>query len=364
MVGIKLAEERREVPPPMVGRGVRQWRPWRSPDGQPAWARPALLCVAALAALLYAGRLPRADFATFYPVAVKSMSVSWSAFWYGALDPGATITIDKLAGAYLPQALSARLFGFHAWSLALPQVIEGVVVVLVIYRVVNRWRGPAAGLLAAGILAFTPVTASMFGLPIEDCLLTMALVLAADAAHRAVLSGRLAHLVLAGVWIGVGFQAKMLQAWLVVPALALVYLVAAPAGWWRRLTHVLVAGLAMVATSLSWVLMYTVTPAAHRPYIDGSTSNSAFAMVFGYNGLDRLGIHLPGAAHSVIGADGLTILDRLPDEVIRTLPPGLLVDGRPGGWDQLLSGTFGTQISWLFLCRAKTRRIACDLRLV
>ena len=110
-------------PPAGAGRG--RWVFWRSPPGQPVWARPFLLAIATAATGLYARNLPDAGFALFYSTAVKSMSVSWKAFVYGAFDPAATITIDKLAGAFVPQALSARVFGFHAWSLALPQVVEG-----------------------------------------------------------------------------------------------------------------------------------------------------------------------------------------------------------------------------------------------
>jgi len=122
-----------------------RWAFWRSPEGQPRWSRPVLLGIAAVAALLYARNIAEAGLAPFYSVAVKSMSVSWKAFFYGAFGPGATITIDKLAGSFLPQALSARIFGFHPWSLALPQVIEGVVSVLVTYRVVRRWAGTSRG---------------------------------------------------------------------------------------------------------------------------------------------------------------------------------------------------------------------------
>ncbi len=118
---------------------------WRSPQGQPSWARPTLLGIAAVAALLYAWNIADAGLSPFYSVAVKSMSESWKAFFYGAFDPKATITIDKLAGSFLPQALSARIFGFHPWSLALPQVLEGVVTVLVMYRVVRRWAGVVPG---------------------------------------------------------------------------------------------------------------------------------------------------------------------------------------------------------------------------
>ena len=98
----------------------RRWEVWRSPAGQPGWARPALLAVAALAAVLYARNIASVDLAPYYSAAVKSMSESWKAFFYGGFDPAATITIDKLPGAFLPQALSARIFGFHPWALALP----------------------------------------------------------------------------------------------------------------------------------------------------------------------------------------------------------------------------------------------------
>jgi 4-amino-4-deoxy-L-arabinose transferase-like glycosyltransferase len=295
------------------------------------WARPVLLGIAAAAAVLYARNLPDAGFAFYYSTAVKSMSVSWKALVYGAFDPAATITIDKLAGAFVPQALSARIFGFHPWSLALPQVIEGVVAVLVMYRLVRRWVGVAAGLLAAGIFAFTPVAASMFGHGMEDGALILCLVLAADCWQRAVTSARLGSLAWAGAWVGLGFQVKMLQAWIIVPALALGYLLAAPARLRARLWHLGMAGAVMLAVSLSWTALYTLTPAGSRPYIDGTTSNSALAMVFGYNGLERFNVAVPGAI---------------------TLGPGVMAPPGTGNWAgnayQLFGTGFGPQISWLF----------------
>ena len=276
----------------------RRWEIWRSPEGQPAWARPVLIGIAAVAAFLYAWNITQAGLAPFYSVAVKSMSESWKAFFYGAFDPKATITIDKLAGSFLPQALSARIFGFHPWSLALPQVIEGVISVLVMYRVVRRWAGVTPGLLAAALFTLTPIAASMFGHSMEDGALTLCLVLAADAYQRAVMEARLRSLIWSGVWVGLGFQAKMMQAWMILPALAIGYLIAAPAPLRRRIGQLSVAGVVMLAVSLSWIALYTFTPASDRPYVDGSTDNSAAAMVFGYNGLERFGISIPGAVTS------------------------------------------------------------------
>jgi 4-amino-4-deoxy-L-arabinose transferase-like glycosyltransferase len=344
----------------------RRWKIWRSPAGQPGWARPALLAVAALAAVLYGWNAASTDLAPYYSVAVKSMSESWKAFCYGAFDPAATITIDKLPGAFLPQALSARVFGFHPWALALPQVIEGVVTVLVLYRAVRQWAGEVPGLIAALLLTLTPITASMFGHPMEDGALTMCLVLAADAWQRAVVTGRLRPLILSGVWVGLGFQAKMLQAWVVLPALFIGYLVAVPqpaaaattpvapgsvpggqanapgprlaARLAARLWQLAVAGVAMLAVSLTWIALYTLTPAADRPYVDGSTNNSAFAMVFGYNGLERFGISFPGAVASGPGVGS--------DPAGGGGPGGPF--GLPTGLLKLLSGWYGPQAGWLY----------------
>lgn len=373
--------------PDVEPRARARWMVWRSPADQPAWSRPVLLAIAGLAALLYALNIGSSGYAYFYSTAVKSMSVSWKAFFYGALDPGTTITIDKLAGSFAPQALSARLFGFHQWSLTLPQVIEGVVSVLVIHRIVRRWAGPVPAALSAGLFALTPVLASMFGHPMEDGALTMCLVLAADAYQRAVLEGRARPLMLAGMWVGLGFQAKMMQAWIVLPALALGYLFTATPKLRRRLLHLLLAGIVAAGVSFSWILLYTLTPANDRPYVDGSTNNSAVSMVFGYNGFGRFGVSVGGAVAGFGGGGangpgpGPGFLEELREEFPNNNPGGF-PGGAPGfgggegfpgggfqnpgntgaapgggavryagqatGLDKLFTGRFVTQIGWLY----------------
>jgi 4-amino-4-deoxy-L-arabinose transferase-like glycosyltransferase len=323
-------------------RWINRLRFWQSPADQPRWARPALLCIAAVAAVLYAWNIQRSGFAYYYAVAVKSMSVSWEAFFFGALDPGATITLDKLAGSFLPQALSARLFGYHPWLLTLPQVIEGVMSVLVMYRLVRRWFGAAAGLLAAALFALTPIAAAMFGRPMEDGALTLCLVLAADAFVRALAEARLRSLIVSGVWVGIGFQTKMLQAWMVLPAMALAYLFAAPINWRRRFAHLSLAGVVMLTVSLSWVLFFAVTPASARPYLDGTANNNPFTMVFAYNGLNRLGFNVPGVVSSIFNSPG----GRIP----RGTPGGDVANGFFGtvGPGKLLGQPLASQVGYLY----------------
>src|SRR5215469_13131609 len=150
---------------------------WRSPDDQPRWARPALLAVAALAALAYAWGMNGDALETFYAGAVRSMSQNWHNFFFGAFDPWGTVSVDKLPGAFWVQALSVRLFGFHVWSMVLPQAVEGTLTVLVLYRAVRRIAGSAGGLAAATALALTPVTVLLNRGNISDSLLVLLLVL-------------------------------------------------------------------------------------------------------------------------------------------------------------------------------------------
>ena len=254
---------------------------------QPAYARPVLLVITVLAAALYAWGIDHSQYHTFYANAARSMTENWKAFFYGSFDPGNSITLDKLPGFLWPQAISARIFGFHPWALTLPQVIEGVADLLVLYRVVRRWAGVNAALIASTAFLVTPVAVGLFRTAVEDPLFTLCVLLAAEATQRAAEAGRLRPLVIAGVWVGIGFQAKMLEAWAVLPALALVYLISAPIVLRKRLAHIAVSGVVMAAVSCSWMLAVTLTPAKDRPYVDGTTDNSAFSMVVGYNFLNR-----------------------------------------------------------------------------
>ncbi|MFI9718569.1 ArnT family glycosyltransferase [Streptomyces sp. NPDC052396] len=260
---------------------------WKTPDDQPGYARPALWAMTVAAAVLYAWGINHSQYHAFYADAVRSMTQSWKAFFYGSFDPRDSITLDKLPGFLWPQAISARIFGFHPWALTLPQVIEGVLSLLVLHRVVRRWAGASAALIADAAFLLTPVAVGLFRTAVEDPLFTLCVLLAAEATQRAAERGRLRPLLMAAVWVGVGFQAKMLEAWAVLPALALVYLVSAPIGRRRRLAHLGAAAAVVLAVSASWTAAVTLTPAKDRPYVDGTTNNSAVSMVVGYNFLNR-----------------------------------------------------------------------------
>jgi 4-amino-4-deoxy-L-arabinose transferase-like glycosyltransferase len=330
------------------------WPAWLR---RPGWAhRPSaeqliVTGIVLASGLVSAWNIGRAGYSTFYSTATHSMTVSWRALAFGAFDPRATITLDKLAGFLVPQALSARLFGFHPWSIALPQVLEGMVTVAAAAVIAHRWKGPRAAVLAALAVASTPLLPSMFGHEMEDGLLTMSLALAMLCWQSAVLHGRLRSLLLCAFWVAVGFQAKMMQAWLIVPGLAIGYLLAAPHSLPRRFGRGALAGSVLFGLSVSWMTALQLVPAAHRPYIDGSTNNNAFSMVFGYNGFNRLLPNLvPGAigntgkAHRALKsvAPGLRSgISQLAQHRPHPLPPGMR-------WSKLLLPYFTTQVGWLY----------------
>jgi len=245
--------------------------------------------VGALAAILYLWNLTLNGFAnTYYSAAALAASQSWSAWFFGALDGGSFITVDKPPLSTMLMGLSVRLFGLSSWSILLPEALLGVGSVVLLFAVVRRQFGTAAATIAGVALAITPVAALMFRFNNPEALLTFLLILSAAGAQRAIEGGRHRWLVLAGVATGLAFLAKYLQGFLVGPAIVLAYGIAANASVRRRIAGVVVFSATTLVTAGAWVAAVVLTPADMRPYIGGSSSNSVLDLIFGYDGLGRL----------------------------------------------------------------------------
>jgi 4-amino-4-deoxy-L-arabinose transferase-like glycosyltransferase len=310
----------------------------RGRTGDPTWVRPALIGLLGATAILYIVGLSASGWAnSFYAAAVEAGDKSWKAFFFGSFDSSNFITVDKPPASLWVMDISTRLFGLSSWSILVPQALEGVAAVGLLYATVRRRFGPAAGLLAGATLAVTPVAVLMFRFDNPDALLTLLLVASAYALTRALEHTSTRWLVGAGVLIGFAFMAKTLQALIVVPGFAAVYLIAAEGALRRRLIQLLAAGAALVVAGGWWVAIVTLWPASSRPYIGGSTDNSVLNLIFGYNGFGRIDGNESG---SVVGGGG---------------------QGRAGAWGptgitRLFGTEMGTQISWLlpaalvFLC--------------
>ncbi|MCW2857238.1 MAG: glycosyl transferase [Marmoricola sp.] len=277
----------------------------------PSWTRPALVVLLIGTALLYLWGLGASGWAnSFYSAAVQAGSESWKAFFFGSSDAANSITVDKTPLSLWPMALSVRVFGLSSWSILVPQALFGVATVALLHHTVRRVTGSAvAGLIAGLVMALTPVAVLMFRFNNPDALLALLLLGAGTATLRAVEDSKvdagrpLRWLVLAGSLVGLAFLTKMMQAFLVLPALALVYLLFARTSWGRKVVHLLAAFGAMLLAGGWWVAIVELCPAASRPYIGGSQNNSILELTLGYNGLGRLSGNETG---SVGGAGGGT----------------------------------------------------------
>ncbi len=259
------------------------------PAADPGWARPALLALLLLTAVAYLWDLSASGYAnSFYAAAVQAGTKSWKAFFLGSLDSSNFITVDKPPASLWVMELSGRIFGFSSASMLVPQALEGVAAVGLLYAAVKRWFGPGAGLLAGAVFALTPVAALMFRFNNPDALLVLMLVASAYCLVRAIERAGTRWILAAGVMIGVAFLAKMMQAFLVLPAFALVYMVAAPTTLRRRLGQLLAGGVAILISAGWWVAIVALWPASSRPFIDGSPDNSILNLIVGYNGLGRV----------------------------------------------------------------------------
>ncbi len=344
---IPISPGRAVEPGPTKARRVRIRRPAARVRSASTLHHFLLALITVLAAAAYAWSIDTQSLQGYYAAGVRSMSESWHAFFYDAFDPHADTTLDKLPGAFWVQALFVRAFGYSVRSMVLPQVIESVLTILVLYRAVRRTAGTAAALVAATVLATSPVTVSSTRGDLAEPLYLLCTVLAADAVLRAVVEKRPRHAYAAACWVAAAFQAKMAEAWLVLPALAFALVAGAAV---RRRQAAVRAGLMVVvalALSLTWVCAIALTPSATRPVVDGSAHDSLLEQVFVYNGGLRLGHNadfgLEPLAPPSRQARTYAALNAEPAHGSGLLPPSAF--SQPG-WDRLFAGELAPDCAW------------------
>jgi 4-amino-4-deoxy-L-arabinose transferase-like glycosyltransferase len=337
------------------------------------WPHLALGGIAVLAAVLGFWNLGVNGLGnSYYAQAVRSMTESWQAFRYAALDANATITVDKPPLAFWIQAVTARLFGYSSWSLLGPSVAAGAISVAVLGRTVTRLFGVWAGLLAALVMALTPVVLVDSRSNNTDATLVLMVVLGTWAGVRALESGRWRWVVLTAVFFGLGFLTKMLAAFIVLPGLVVAYLVMGPRKLPMRLAQLLAAAGIVTVISLGWMLSVDLTPAADRPRVGSSPDNTEMGLVFGWNGLERIFGGSPGGSSgggpirigggpgggggSAVPCTGGRCVETplgegvIPERIAAGGPGGGDVPaafGGPSGFTRLLTGMLGAQGSWL-----------------
>jgi 4-amino-4-deoxy-L-arabinose transferase-like glycosyltransferase len=227
---------------------------------------------------------------TYYSAGVKSMMLNFKNFFFVSSDPSGFVTIDKPPVGFWLQTISAKIFGFSGWSVILPQALAGVISVWIIYYLVKRSFGTFAALVAALCLAVTPISVAASRNNTIDNLLVLSLLLACWAISLAAEEGKVKFLILSLVLVGIGFNIKMVEAYMLAPAIFITYFLSSAIPYKRKIKHLVIGSVVLLAVSLSWALFVDLVPANERPFVGSSTDNSVMELIIGHNGLERIGL--------------------------------------------------------------------------
>jgi 4-amino-4-deoxy-L-arabinose transferase-like glycosyltransferase len=259
-----------------------------SPEKAPRWSLPALIAILVLAAVLYGWNLSGNSLNSFYSAAVYSGTKSWEAWFFGSLDAGNFITVDKPPFALMIMGLSCRIFGFGTWQMMAPEIAAALGTIWILHSSVKRHFGHVAAAIAALVLALTPITVAIDRDNNPDTVLVLLMVAGAALALRSVRTDRLLPLIGSAVCFGLAFNTKMLQGYIALPAVFAVYVFASKLGWRKKAVNLALAAVALAVSSFWWATAVSLVPADDRPYIGGSTDGSAWNLIMGYNGLGRV----------------------------------------------------------------------------
>lgn len=301
------------------------------PRRRPVWEPWALTGILVSAAVLYVWGLAGNGWANaYYSAAVQAGQHDPASFFFGSSDWGNSITVDKPPLSLWVMGLSVRLFGLNTWALLLPQAAMTTVSTLLIYRLARRHLPTSAALLSAAVFASTPITVLLARYNNPDPLMVLLMLSALYAGLRATESGRTRFLYLAACILALGFLTKHLQAFLVLPALALAFFLYARKAWRTKVVSLFLAGLVLAVGSLAWPLAVDLTPPNSRPYVGGSATNSMFELAIGYNGLNR-------------------VLQHEDDPWVALIPQELRSIETDAGLFRLFNSNYGQEIGWLLL---------------
>ena len=253
------------------------------------WHIIALTLIALLSFFLYFYAISKIGYGNaYYAAAIRSMSENFKNFFYASFDPAGLVSVDKPPLALWVQTLFVSVFGYHGWAMLLPQALAGTGSTIMMYVLTAKYFGKPAGLISALVFAVTPAVVVASRNNTMDMQLIFVLLVAVWFLFKAIEKSRWRYLFICALIIGLAFNIKMLQAYMILPAVAVVYLVFSREKISRRVIAVAISTLILVGVSFAWVFAVDLTPAADRPFVGSSTDNRELELVIGHNGLERI----------------------------------------------------------------------------
>lgn len=315
----------------MLGAILAIRRIFRGPADHPVWERPTLLAILLSNAVLYIGNIGINGWAnSFYSAAVQAGTMDWKAFFFGSSDWGNSITVDKPPLSLWIMGISARLFGLSPESLLIPQAVIGVMTTLLVYLVIRRSFSPIAAITSAVVFFTTPIITLLSRYNNPDPLMLLLMVAGAYLVIRAVESGKAKYFAWAGIFLGLGFMTKQLQAMISLPALALAFVACSPTPWRQKIRTCCIGLGTLTITAGFWMTAVDIIPSSDRPYVGGSSNDSALQLTLAYNGLNRL---IPTAK----------------DPTVDLIPSQFRSSDSDAGFLRLLNTNFFQEAGWLLV---------------
>lgn len=289
----------------------------------------------------------------YYAATIRGMTSSWHNWFYAAFDPGGYLSVDKPPVSLWVQTAFVGVFGYSGWSLHAAQAFQGVLTVFAVYAFVRWVGGPGPALLAAAAQAVMPIAVAVDRSNLPDTCLTLVLTVAAGVLIRAAATGSSGKLWLALALVGVGFNVKMLAAFVVLPPFYFAYLIGSTRTFVQRIIDLIIGTVVVFAVGLSWTMIVEMTPPEHRPYVGDTTDNSMVSLVLGWNGVERL----TGPRNKLGGpAKGGFNKGDKAKMMAKGGPPRMPGPGGrrgtpdgvgPAGIDRLVNAPIGDQFLWL-----------------
>lgn len=224
----------------------------------------------------------------YYAAAIKSMSENFKNFFFVSFDPAGMLSIDKPPLGFWIQTLSVLIFGYNGFAMLLPQALASTASCLMMYILVSKHFGKISGLISAFVFSITPAVVVASRNNTVDMQLVFVLLISIYFLFKSIEKDSPKYLYIAGILIGLGFNIKMLQAYMYMPALCITYLIFAKGRFMKKLFNGIIASIIMLCISFSWAILVDLYPSENRPYVGSSTSNSVMELIIDHNGVERI----------------------------------------------------------------------------
>lgn len=238
----------------------------------------------------------------YYAAGIKSMLTSFKNFFFLSFDPSGFVSLNKPPIGLWIQGIFGKIFGVSGFALILPEALAGTLCVFILYILIKRYFGFITGIMAALILAITPIYVAVSRTNDFQTILILFMLLSIMPAIKAAKTGNIKYLIVSVIIVGIAFNINRLESFIIIPAIYLTYIFSESEGEKRvieryvcgitfitqerekvslkaKIKCLILATIVLLVVSLSWSFLVDLVPINARPYVGDSTTNSEIELV-------------------------------------------------------------------------------------